>query len=60
MGDGTRKGKLREKESWREMRVTCHRVVKGVNLSKLCIFFLLFWVLTKGVRFTIFFPVCPF
>ena len=29
-----RKGKYREKESWREMRVSCHMVVKGVNLSK--------------------------
>ena len=55
-----RKGKCRENESLREMRVNCHTIVKGVNLSKLCVFIFIFWVLTKGVRFVISFPFCPF
>ena len=55
-----RKGKYREKESLREMRVSCHIVVKWVNLSKLCVFIFIFGVLTKGVRFVIFFPFYPF
>ena len=55
-----RKGKYRENESLREMRVSCHMVVKGVNLSKLCVFIFIFWVLTKGVKFVISFPFYPF
>ena len=34
MGEEIRKGKWREKESKREMRASCHMVVRGVNLSK--------------------------
>ena len=34
MGEEIRKGKLRENESLREMRVSCHMVVRGINLSK--------------------------
>ena len=54
------KGKYRENESLREIRVSCHTVVKRVNLSKLCVFIFIFLVLTKGVRFVISFPFCPF
>ena len=55
-----RKGKCKENESLREMRVNCHTMVKRVNLSKLCVFIFIFWVLTKRVRFVISFPLYPF
>ena len=47
MGERNEERKIKGKKSWREMRVNDHMVVKGVNLSKLCVFILLFWVLTE-------------
>ena len=42
MAEEIRKGKWMEKESWKEMRLSCHSVVRGVNLSKSCVFIFLF------------------
>ena len=47
------------------MTVSCRMVVRRVNLLKLCVFIFFFWVLTKYVRFAIYFfllsllKICP-